>query len=136
MSLTVNSQPYRLVWHESIRQQQLAGNALRGTDILLRHDNENLFIAECKFWKGQSQYKDAVSQLLNNLTVRDTHASLLVFSRRNRYSQMVDRVEEATKEHEKFETQLSEFADHNIYRFQTSSRNSVKVGLKTFDLLE
>jgi hypothetical protein len=34
MSLTVNSQPYRLVWHESIRQQQLAGNALRGTESI------------------------------------------------------------------------------------------------------
>jgi len=32
MNLSVNSQLYRLVWHKSIRQQQLAGNALRGTE--------------------------------------------------------------------------------------------------------
>jgi hypothetical protein len=106
------------------------------TDILLRQDNENLFVAECKFWKGQSQYKDAIDQLLNNLTIRDAHASLLVFSRRNRYSQMVDRVEEATRDHEQFETQLSEFADHDIYRFQTDSEHPVKVAVKTFDLLD
>lgn len=106
------------------------------TDILLRYDNENLFVGECKFWKGQSQYKDAIDQLLDNLTVRDTHASLLVFSQRNRYSQMKDRVEEATKDHEQFETQLSEFGDHDIYRFQTSSGTPVKVAVKSFDLLD
>jgi hypothetical protein len=32
MSLTVNSQLYRLLWHEPIRQQQLSGDALRGTE--------------------------------------------------------------------------------------------------------
>jgi len=106
------------------------------TDILLRHDNKNLFVAECKFWKGQSQYKDAIDQLLGNLTIRDTHASLLIFSRRNKYSQMADRVEEATKGHEQYETQLSEFADHDIYSFQTSSGTPVKVAVKTFDLLD
>jgi hypothetical protein len=106
------------------------------TDILLRYDNKNLFVGECKFWKGQSQYKDAIDQLLDNLTVRDTYASLLIFSRRSRYSQMEDRVEEATKDHEQFETQLSEFADHDIYRFQTSSGTPVKVAVKTFDLLD
>ena len=56
------------------------------TDILLRYDNKNLFVAECKFWKGQSQYKDAIDQLLNNLTVRDTQASLLIFSKNLGYS--------------------------------------------------
>ena len=106
------------------------------TDILLRHNNENLFVGECKFWKGQSQYKDAIDQLLDNLTVRDTHASLLVFSRNRKYSQMEDRVEEATKDHEQFEAQLSEFANHDIYRLQSSSGTPIKIAVKTFDLLD
>jgi hypothetical protein len=41
MSLTVNSQLYRLVWHEPIRQQQLAGDALRGTDTILYWDQNS-----------------------------------------------------------------------------------------------
>jgi hypothetical protein len=105
------------------------------TDILLRYDNKNLFVAECKFWKGQSQYKDAVEQLLNNLTVRDTHAALLIFSRRVGYSQMCDRVKKAIEDHEQYETQLSEFHDHDIYRFQTGSGTTAKIAVKTFDLL-
>lgn len=104
------------------------------TDILLRYDNKNLFVAECKFWKGQSQYKDAIDQLLDNLTVRDTQASLLIFSKNHSYSQMQERVREATKDHKKYETQPSEFADHDVYRFQNNSETTVKVAVKTFDL--
>lgn len=104
------------------------------TDILLRYDNKNLFVAECKFWKGQSQYKDAIDQLLDNLTVRDTQASLLIFSKNHSYSQMQERVREATKDHKKYEAQPSEFADHDVYRFQNNSETTVKVAVKTFDL--
>lgn len=104
------------------------------TDILLRYDNKNLFVAEYKFWKGQSQYKDAINQLLDNLTVRDTQASLLVFSKNLGYSQMQERVREATKDHEKYEAQLSEFADHDVFRFQNNSETTVNVAVKTFDL--
>jgi len=34
------------------------------TDIHLRHNNEHLFIAECKFWKGPQGYLDTIDQLL------------------------------------------------------------------------
>lgn len=105
------------------------------TDILLRYDNKNLFVAECKFWMGQSQYKDAIDQLLENLTVRDSHASLLVFSRRLGYDQMRNRVLETTKQHEQFVEEISEFADQEVFRFQLDSGNSVKIAVKTFDLL-
>jgi len=103
---------------------------------LLRYDNKNLFVAECKFWKGQSQYKEAINQLLNNLTVRDTQASLLIFSKNLGYSQMKDRVREATKDHEQYEASNSEFTDHDIYRFRNNSGTAVKVAVKTFDLLD
>jgi ElaB/YqjD/DUF883 family membrane-anchored ribosome-binding protein len=106
------------------------------TDILLRYDNKNLFVAECKFWAGQAQYKDAVDQLLGNLTVRDSHAALLIFSRRVDYSQMRERVAEAAESHEQYVDRLSEFEDHEVYQFQNGAGNTVKVAVKTFDLLD
>ena len=33
------------------------------TDILIRDQGKNVFIAECKIWRGQSQYKEAIDQL-------------------------------------------------------------------------
>jgi len=32
------------------------------TDILIRHDKANVFVAECKFWKGESEYFATIDQ--------------------------------------------------------------------------
>lgn len=56
-------------------------NAIGKTDILVRVENKNLFIAECKFWKGPKTFDAAIGQLLSYLTWRDSKAALLVFNR-------------------------------------------------------
>jgi hypothetical protein len=45
------------------------------TDIILKYakDNSNLFIAECKIWKGAEEFQKAIFQLFDNyLTWRDS----------------------------------------------------------------
>lgn len=56
-------------------------NASGKTDILIREGDRNIFIAECKFWKGQKSFNDAIDQLLGYLTWRDTKCALLVFNK-------------------------------------------------------
>jgi hypothetical protein len=56
-------------------------NAAGKTDILIRVGDRNVFIAECKIWKGPKTIRDALEQLLSYLTWRDTKAALLVFIR-------------------------------------------------------
>ena len=56
-------------------------NAAGKTDILIRAKDRNVFIAECKIWKGPATIRDALGQLLSYLTWRDTKAALLVFIR-------------------------------------------------------
>ncbi len=56
-------------------------NAAGKTDILIRVGDRNVFIAECKIWKGPKTIRDALGQLLSYLTWRDTKAALLVFIR-------------------------------------------------------
>jgi hypothetical protein len=51
------------------------------TDILIRVDDRNIFIAECKFWTGQKGFGEAIDQLLGYLTWRDAKCALLVFNR-------------------------------------------------------
>lgn len=104
------------------------------TDILLRYNNENLFIAECKFWDGPALYTDAIGQLLNNLTVRDSHAVLVVFSRRQDFVAVQKRIRETTKKHEQYITEETNFRNHEVYRTETESGNPVKVAVKAFDL--
>lgn len=56
-------------------------NASGKTDILIRVDNRNVFIAECKFWRGQKSFSEAVDQLLGYLSWRDSKCALLTFNR-------------------------------------------------------
>ena len=69
------------------------------TDILIRYENSNVFIAECKFWQGQKHYLDAISQLLRYLTWRDSKAAVVVFVRNKEFSAVLQIVEEVTPSH-------------------------------------
>ncbi|TXC66173.1 hypothetical protein FSC37_10265 [Piscinibacter aquaticus] len=40
------------------------------TDILLRANGRNVFIAECKFWKGPKHYRETIDQLLGYTAAR------------------------------------------------------------------
>lgn len=56
-------------------------NAAGKTDILIRVNNKNIFIAECKFWRGQKVFNDTIDQLLGYLSWRDTKCAILVFNK-------------------------------------------------------
>jgi hypothetical protein len=47
------------------------------TDILIRVEAKNVYIAECKFWKGEKTLLATLDQLLSYLSWRDTKAALL-----------------------------------------------------------
>jgi hypothetical protein len=57
-------------------------NAHGKTDILIRVENKNIFIAECKFWEGKKAFNEAIDQLLGYMTWRDAKCALIVFNKR------------------------------------------------------
>ena len=69
------------------------------TDILIRADARNIFIAECKFWKGPSGLQEALDQLLGYTSWRDTKTALLVFNRDRKMSSVVSRIPDAVRAH-------------------------------------
>lgn len=72
------------------------------TDILLRHDGSNLFIGECKFWKGEKNFLSTISQLVGYLTWRDSKAAVIMFVPNKDFSSVVDTAKEAASKHENF----------------------------------
>lgn len=70
-------------------------NAVGKTDILLRVDNRNIFIAECKFWRGTKRFNEAIDQILNYLAWRDTKCALLVFNKTKDSSAILQKMHEA-----------------------------------------
>ncbi len=72
------------------------------TDILLRHEGNNVFVGECKFWTGIKGYTKTIDQLLGYLTWRDSKAAVVMFVRNKDFSSVLERVEHETSNHANF----------------------------------
>ncbi len=72
------------------------------TDILIRHDGANVFVAECKFWKGSKVHKEAIDQLLSYLTWRDGKAALLCFVENKQMELVLEAISKETSAHSCF----------------------------------
>jgi hypothetical protein len=72
------------------------------TDIILKYakDGSNLFVAECKFWNGSSNYQKAISQLFDKyLTWRDSKVALIIFVTNQDFTNVLQTIRSETMEH-------------------------------------
>lgn len=76
------------------------------TDILLRANGRNVFIAECKFWTGPKHYSETIDQLLGYTAWRDTKTAILVFNRATAMSTVLAGVDSETRRHQNFKRQV------------------------------
>ncbi|MBM0740936.1 HEAT repeat domain-containing protein [Phormidium sp. CLA17] len=73
------------------------------TDILVRINGEKILIAECKIWHGENGLAKALDQLLQRyVTWRDTKLALLIFSRNQKFSDVVQKIPQEIKQHQYF----------------------------------
>lgn len=123
MTLVMERSPdaFRTMDEEALRQHflvQLNGqfegkatgetfNMAGKTDILLREGERNVFIAECKFWKGPKAFGDAIDQLLSYATWRDGKTVILVFNRGTETSTVRAGVDSSAKSHGNFKRPVS-----------------------------
>ena len=76
------------------------------TDILIRVNGKNIFIAECKFWSGETKFKETVDQLLGYTSWRDTKLALIIFNRNKDFSAVVQQIPTIIKSHTNFKKEL------------------------------
>jgi hypothetical protein len=69
-------------------------NAGGKTDILVRVEDRNVFIGECKRWKGPESVQKALDQIFSYATWRDTKLALIFFVDRKDPTAVVDKVRE------------------------------------------
>jgi hypothetical protein len=92
------------------------------TDILLRADGKNVFIAECKFWEGSKALLAAIDQLLGYLTWRDTKAALIIFSKNADFSNVLAQIQETIPNHPKFKRSLKRLSESH-FRYLFGQKN-------------
>lgn len=86
------------------------------TDILLRANSRNVFIAECKFWKGPKHYRETINQLLSYTAWRDTKTAILIFNRTTAMTRVLEGVALETTSHKNFKRQI-DWRHESGYRY-------------------
>ena len=88
------------------------------TDILIRVKGKNIFIAECKYWRGQKKFSKAIDQLLSYTSWRDTKTAILIFNRNKNFSEVLEIIPTTVKAHPSFKKEIkSDSESHFQYIF-------------------
>lgn len=74
------------------------------TDILIRVESKNIFISECKFWRGKKDFIETINQLLGYTSWRDTKTAILVFNRNKQLSDVIKKIKSIIQEHENYKS--------------------------------
>lgn len=77
------------------------------TDILIRVDGKNIFIAECKIWKGPKALLETIDQILGHISWRDTKAAILLFNRNKNFSGVLETIPQVVEQHPCFKCKIT-----------------------------
>ncbi len=107
------------------------------TDILLKDDQgDNLFIAECKWWKGPSVFQNTISQLFDNyVTWRDTKLAILFFVDNKDFSNVLEQIKSEATLHPyymRFVKKTDESRYSFVFRQKDDDVHEVKLEIMLF----
>ena len=107
------------------------------TDILIRADGRNIFIAECKFWTGPAGLTKALDQLIGYTSWRDTKAALLIFNRDRNMSTVLGGITKTVREHPNYKVEQdakSETEFRYVFGHRDDVNREVTVAILVFDV--
>jgi hypothetical protein len=114
-----------------------AFNVTGKTDILIRHETGNIFVAEFKIWGGDKHFLATIDQLLSYLSWRDTKTAIVVFNRNVGFSAVVAKIRELAMTHKCYSTgptRLDETSDRYEFTLPDDPDRKVTVAMLAFDL--
>jgi hypothetical protein len=107
------------------------------TDILIRYEGRNVFIAECKFWRGPNALLKTLDQLLGYTSWRDTKTAVLIFNRQRNLSTVLQKISDTVPQHPCHKRELSKRGEtHFRYVFHQpdDTNREVLVSVLVFDV--
>ncbi len=107
------------------------------TDILIKNNGGNVFVAECKFWKGEQVFLDTISQLLGYTTWRDTKTAILVFNKNKNLSQVLAQITSTAQKHKNYKKEQNisgETKFRFVFTLPQDSNREVIITILVFDI--
>ncbi|ACL02992.1 conserved hypothetical protein [Desulfatibacillum aliphaticivorans] len=92
------------------------------TDILIRVQGKNVFIAECKYWGGPKKLTETIDQLLGYSSWRDMKVAVIIFSRNRNLSKVLDSIPQTVEVHRCYKRFLGKMSETN-FRYVFSNRD-------------
>lgn len=114
-----------------------AFNVTGKTDILIRHETGNIFVAEFKIWAGEKGFIATIDQLLSYLSWRDTKTAIVMFNRNAGFSGVVAKMRELVKTHPNYVSgplRMDETSDTYTFSLPTDKERQITIALLAFDL--
>jgi len=109
------------------------------TDILIRDEGRNIFIAECKFWKGPEVFSKTIDQLLGYTSWRDTKTAVIIFNRNKDLTAVLKKIPETVRSHPNYKREI-EYPGETGFRFILHQRDDkdreIYVTVLVFDVPE
>lgn len=89
------------------------------SDIYLVFNQNNIFLAECKIWKGEQNYSKSIDQIFNYLTLNENYGIIITFIKNNNWSDLIVKASKASQGNQHFKKNGKEFKfgfiTHNIF---------------------
>ncbi|MCI0602507.1 hypothetical protein L0156_05790 [bacterium] len=107
------------------------------TDIIIRVEGKNIFIAECKFWRGAKGFLETIDQLIGYTSWRDTKAAIILFNQGGKLSEILQKIPLIIIEHPNLKRQISygsETAFRFIFHQKTDPHREVIVTVLVFEV--
>jgi hypothetical protein len=84
------------------------------TDILIRVQGKNIFIAECKCWDGPKTLTAIIDQSLGYSSWPDTKVAVILFNRRKNFSAVLDAIPSTVEAHPNFKRTIGPQSETNF----------------------
>ena len=92
------------------------------TDILIRSEGRNIFIAECKFWSGPKKLIETIDQLLGYSSWRDTKTAIVLLNRNRDFSKVLDAIPGCVRSYPKYKRDL-QGSTETVFRYLFTNRD-------------
>lgn len=105
------------------------------TDILIRHEGSNVFVGECKFWKGLKGFHETIDQILRYLTWRESKAAILCFVNNKELNPVIEQINNGISQHPcfiRFESAKSEGWKQFEFRLKSDPTRNVHLAVFCF----
>lgn len=92
------------------------------TDILIRSEGRNIFIAECKFWSGPKKLSETIDQLLGYSSWRDTKTAVVIFNRNRDFSKVLSAIPDTVRAHPQYKKEMPGSTE-TVFRYLFANRD-------------